>query len=134
MSLVSDFTENYSGAIPPTSMADGGILLGDFRGNAIRMGTPHRIAVNNVVEPAIIINAPPIHFDVLNDSCYDICKSYPISGGSAFSSELVQSASNEVEANTNVHNSWGISSKLSLGGKFLGIGVEATIKAKYAPL
>ncbi len=131
MSLVSDFTENYSGAIPPTSMADGGILLGDFRGNAIRMGTPHRIAVNNVVEPAIIINAPPIHFDVLNDSCYDICKSYPISGGSAFSSELVQSASNEVEANTNVHSSWGISSKLSLGGKFLGIGVEATIKAKY---
>jgi len=131
VSLKSDLTENYSGALAPTSMADGGILLGDFRGNAIRMGKPRRLAVNNLVEPAIIINAPPIHFDVLGDSCYDICKSYPIGNSSAFSSELVQSASNEVEASTNVHSSWGISSQLHLGGKFLGIGVEATIKAKY---
>ncbi len=132
ISNVGNFTENYPGAVPPNQMTDGGILLGYFRGNAIKLGKPRREAVNHLVEPVIIINAPPVHFDMLNDSCLDICKAYPIGGSSdMFSSQLVQTISNEADLTTETHSSWGVSSTLSAGGTFLGIGVKTSLTAKY---
>jgi hypothetical protein len=112
-------------------MEDGGILPAYLQGNAVRMGKPQRWSVTNLVEPVVILNAPPIHFDVIGDSCYDICKSFPVGTSTNFFSQYVKSATNEAELTTNVHSSWGISSTLSAGGKFLGIGVEASLTAKY---
>ncbi len=129
ISLANDFVD--SGAVSPASMIDGGILSAYLHGNKIMMGKPKLQAVKNLVEPVIILNAPPIHFDMINDSSYDICKSFPIGGSSAFSSQLVQSASNEAQITTDVHNSWGVSSTLSAGFKLFGIGVSASLTAKY---
>ena len=129
---VSDLVENYPGALnPSTQMASGGILLANLKGNAIRLGKPHRLAVTNLVEPVVILNAPPIHFDVIGDSVYDICNSYPIGGNSSFLSQYVKSTSSTAELSTTVHSDWGVSSSLSVGGSFLGIGASASLTAKY---
>ncbi len=114
-----------------TGHGEGGIIPAYFAGNKITMGKPKKVSVTHIIEPSIIINAPPIHFDVIGDSCFDICKSFPIGGSSAFSSELVQSATNEAEVTTEVHSTWGVSATLSAGGDFLGIGVKASLTAKY---
>ena len=132
LNLVSDLVENYSGALNPrTQMANGGILLANLKGNAIRLGKPHRLAVTNLVEPVVILNAPPIHFDIIGDSVYDICNSYPIGGSSNFFSQYVKSTSNEVELQTTTSSDWGVSASLSVGGSFLGIGASASLTAKY---
>ncbi|MFZ1081123.1 MAG: T9SS type A sorting domain-containing protein, partial [Candidatus Kryptoniota bacterium] len=131
LSLRSDLIGNFSGAVPSTPYVEAGILPAYLRGNKITMGIPKKLSVTSLVEPAVIVNAPPIHLDVIGDSCYDICKSYPIGGSSAFSSALVQSSTNQAEVTTDVHSAWGVSVGLSTKEKFLGIGVEASIKAKY---
>ena len=132
LNLVSNLV-NYSDTLYNTLNSDEGILPAYLRGNAIRMGKPYLKTVKNVVEPAIILNAPPIHFDVINDSSYDICNSYPIvqNGNSLFYSQLVQSSTHEAEVTTNVHSSWGVSAALSGGGSFLGKGASASLTAKY---
>ena len=132
MGQYSDLIENYAGALSPTAMTGGGILPAYLHGNKITLGKPTLRVVKNLVEPVIILNAPPIHFDVINNSSYDICNSYPInSGNSLFYSQLVQSATHEAEVTTNVHSSWGVSATLSAEGKFFGIGVSASLTAKY---
>ena len=131
LSLVSDLVENYIGALPPTSMADGGILPAYLHGNAIRLGKPKRLSVTSLVEPVVILNAPPLHLDVIGDSCYDICKSYPVGVSTNFFSQYVKSTTSEAELTTNVHGDWGVSATLSAGASFLGIGVKASFSAKY---
>ena len=129
---VSTFSGNYSNTVAPNLMWDGGILLGDFQGNAIRLGRPRTLVVNHIVEPAIILNAPPVGFDVIGDSTYNICDAYPINGSSDdFYSQLIQGTSKGIEVSTETHSSWGVSSTLSAGGEFLGIGVKASFTAKY---
>jgi hypothetical protein len=130
--FISKVCNNLSvGIAASPGIGEGGIIPAYFAGNKITMGIPKLQAVKNLIEPVIIINAPPIHFDVINDSCYDICKSYPIGGTSAFSSQLLQTNSTEADLTTETHSSWGLSSTLSAGGKFLGIGVKASLTAKY---
>ena len=129
--LASDLVENYAGAVSPTTMADGGILLPYLRGNAIRLGIPRELFVSSLVEPAVILNAPPIHFESIGDSTYDICKSYPVGTGSNFYSQYSKSISSQWELSTNEHSDWGVSAGLSIDKSFLGIGVKASIKTKY---
>jgi hypothetical protein len=130
--LYSDLIENYAGALSPTAMTGGGIIPAYLHGFKITLGKPTLKVVKNLVEPVIILNAPPIHFDVFNNTSYDICNSYPInSSNSLFYSQLVQSSTHEAEVTTNVHSSWGVSATLSAEAKFLGIGVSASLTAKY---
>ena len=112
---------------------EGGIIPAYFAGNKITMGKPELQTIKNVVEPVVILNAPPVHFDVIGESSYDICSSYPINGSTSpsFSSQFEESSSSEVEVTTNVHSSWGVSASLSYENKFFGIGVSGSLTAKY---
>ncbi len=131
LGLASDLVENYAGAISPTTMTGGGILLPYLRGNAIRLGKPKQMLISSLVEPVVILNAPPIHFDVIGDSTYDICKSYPVGTSTNFYSQYTKSTTDQWELTTNVHSDWGVSASLTYEKKLLGFGVKASIKAKY---
>ena len=49
--------------------------IGEFDGD-IRLGSPNRFSATEILQPLVILNAPPIHFDVFNDQIYDLCSSY----------------------------------------------------------
>jgi hypothetical protein len=51
------------------------LALGDFDGDGLRLGEPTK-RVSDVFVPVMIMNAPPTHFDIINNSTLDINKLY----------------------------------------------------------
>ena len=78
----------------------------------------------------MILNALPIHFDGWNDTCYDVCKSYGPNHGN-FTATYRQQSGQTVEFSTQIKSDWGLSTTVSGGGSFLGIGVKTHFAAKY---
>jgi hypothetical protein len=44
------------------------LALGDFDGDGFRLGQPSYFRASGVTQPLIIVNAPPVHFDIFNDN------------------------------------------------------------------
>ncbi len=51
------------------------LAVPDFDGDGIRFGPPVRIK-ESVIDPIIVLNSPPVHFDVFDNTPYDICMSF----------------------------------------------------------
>ena len=106
------------------------IALGDFDGDAVRLGRPRLFSKEYVIQPTVILNAPPVHFDIINDTTYDVCFSYN-ENDPEFVSSYEYTSSSDKQVETEVHGDWGISASLSVGGSFLGIGAKTTLTTKY---
>ena len=106
------------------------IALGDFDGDRVRLGTPTRYQITDILQPMVILNAPPIHFDIINGTAYDLNKCYN-SNNCQFHSIYQKVTTNSVEVSSTINREWGVDASLSGGGNFLGIGVKASMKASY---
>lgn len=126
ISAVSCIETAIDGAYLPSCV----MALGDFDGDAVRLGTPRRFYKKTVIQPTVILNAPPVHFDVFNDTCYDVSLAYN-ENECLFKSFYLTQSGLEKEVQTEVHRDWGMSSSLTAGGSFLGIGASATLSAHY---
>ena len=116
----------------PSHRAGGGIFAGHLRGNGIRFGVPRKHRLEKIVEPLVILNAPPVHIDVIADSTYDICRAYPISSDSLkWETRYASTVTNGATASTTSNADWSVSSTVSSGGQVFGIGVKASLTAKY---
>ncbi|MCX8106436.1 MAG: T9SS type A sorting domain-containing protein [Ignavibacterium album] len=104
--------------------------LGDFNGDRVRLGAPNRYQITDILQPMVILNAPPIHFDIINGVIYDLNACY--NGNNCdFYSRYEKVSSQSVEVKSEVHRDWGVSASLSGGGNFLGLGVKASMTASY---
>lgn len=104
----------------------------DMDGDAIKLGKPKRILKESVFQPIVVLNSPPVHFDILNNQPYDICLAFNANAPSClFNSRYGTVAGTGTEVQTNVHADWGVSASLSGGFKPLGIVVNANLGAKY---
>jgi hypothetical protein len=106
------------------------IAPGDFDGDAVRLGKPRLFSREYVVQPTVILNAPPVHYDIINDTTYDVCFSYN-ENDPEFVSSYEYTTSSDKQVETEVHGDWGISASLSAGGSFLGVGARTTLTTKY---
>ncbi len=108
------------------------LAAGDFDGGGIRLGTPKYYNATDIVQPLVILNAPPTHFDVLNSSAYDINRSYNGQSSDFYSKYFTQSES-EIEVETEIHSDWVVGGSVSGGFTIPGlkIGVEAKIEGEY---
>ncbi|MEJ5262751.1 MAG: FG-GAP-like repeat-containing protein [Ignavibacterium sp.] len=106
------------------------LALGDFNGDRVRLGAPNRYQVTNILQPMVILNAPPIHFDIFNGVIYDISSCY--NGNNCdFYSRYEKVSNQSVEVQSEVHKDWGVSASLSGGANFLGLGVKTSMTANY---
>lgn len=108
------------------------LALGDFDGSDLTLGTPTYFHVDSVVQPLVILNAPPVHFDVFNDTSYDICDVF--NGGSnsgSFVATYTQSTTNIDEMQTTLNSSWGIDASLSADFSYEAVKVSASLDAQY---
>jgi len=105
------------------------IQWADFDGD-IRLGAPRHSRITAILQPLVILNAPPIHFDVFNDSCFDVCKSYNQNVGQFIASYIKQS-SQMTEVQTTINSDWGISSTLSTSHSFFGVSVKSHLTTSY---
>ncbi len=108
------------------------LALGDFDGSDLTLGTPTYFHVDSVFQPLVILNAPPVHFDVFNDTSYDICNVF--NGGSnsgSFVASYTKQTTNTDEMQTTLNSSWGIDASLSADFSYEAVKVSASLDAQY---
>ncbi|HYX09347.1 MAG TPA: FG-GAP-like repeat-containing protein [Bacteroidales bacterium] len=108
------------------------VALGDINGNSFRIGEGKHYRKTNIVQPLVILNAPPTHFDVLDDNVYDLnlCYNDNLANCGQYATYL-KSTSETKMVNTTINSDWGVSSTLSGGASYLGVEVKAYMTGSY---
>jgi hypothetical protein len=108
------------------------LAAGDFNGDNFRIGEGKKYIKTDVIQPLVILNAPPTHFDVINGVVYDINSCYNANlANCAHKATYYKAESESRMVNTQVYSNWAISAGLKLGASAYGVGVEAHMKATY---
>ncbi len=102
---------------------------GNFDGGDIRLGMPARYRKTDILQPIVILNAPPIHFDVFDGTAWDISNSYP--NTCLFYARYEKQTENSVEVQTRVSQSWGVSQSFGFDLSYMGIGARASMEQRY---
>ncbi len=127
-------SSDYVAIEPITSIA---VATGDFDGDAVRLGQPTVQTVNDIVQPLVILNAPPIHFDVIDETSFDINKCFNLAPDQTCTHRAIyeNASSSELEVSTQISTDWGLSASLTgkAEGKFGPVSgsIEATISGAY---
>ncbi|MEK9136019.1 MAG: T9SS type A sorting domain-containing protein, partial [Bacteroidota bacterium] len=136
-SLLSNLTlkaqRQYDEPVPNTggqSDRHYAITLGDFDGDRIRLGPPRRYQVSQMIQPMVILNAPPIHFDVFNDTTFDVCRSYN-GNPPLFYSRFRKLNTTTVEMTSEVSHAWGVGLAFQESSAVFGLGIKKTLTATY---
>ncbi len=103
------------------------LTAGDFDGKSIRLGDPTYYHVTNIVQPLVILNAPPTHFDVFNDTSFDVTNSYN-GQTSNFYSDYYTTTQTDFQMQTELHTGWTVGGSAS--GTFVIPGLEIPVTAK----
>jgi hypothetical protein len=110
---------------------DFALVVGDFDGDSYRVGNyiHHQGVV--ATTPTVVLKAPPIHFDVLDGTVYDLAECYP--GDCDFIATYHQETSSSATTKTTAKTSFGMGASLTVGGgwDWLGAKAEATVKTTY---
>jgi Secretion system C-terminal sorting domain/Clostridium epsilon toxin ETX/Bacillus mosquitocidal toxin MTX2 len=108
------------------------VTAGDYDGGSIRLGKPNYFSVTDIVQPMVILNAPPVHFDIIDNQVFDINKSFN-GQSSEFFSKYYTASETDIEVSTKVHTGWTIGGKVEGGFSIpiVEIGVKAEIEGEY---
>jgi len=108
------------------------VTTGDFDGGGIRLGKPNYFSATDIVQPLVILNAPPTHFDVFNDTTFDINKSYN-GQESNFYSEYYTTSQTDIEVESELHKGWTIGGSAEGGLTIpkVNIGLKIKIEGEY---
>ena len=90
----------------------------------IRLGSPKRYSATDILQPLVILNAPPIHFDVLDGQSYDVCTSYN-ANDPQFVASYLKEQSQVTELQTEINRDWALSTSVSAGFSFWGVSVSS---------
>lgn len=108
-------------------------VLGDVDGGSVILGDPRRTEVADILNPSLIMNAPPTHFDVFGATSYDVSNLYdageavPSAFVDHFFSQYTSLTTSSFTFNTSFTTDYSLSadveasfaaSGFSIGGKF----------------
>ena len=96
----------------------------------IQLGKPSRYSATAILQPLVILNAPPIHFDVFDGTSYDVSLSYN-ENESDFIAHYEKETSQSTEVSTEFTQDWGLSQSLHAGGSYWGVSVSAYFNETY---
>lgn len=110
------------------------IAVGNFDGCDFTIGQPSHYTKSNVVQTLVVLNAPPVHFDVLNGQTYDVNQCY--NGGDCdFFSQYIKSLDNKIQVSTKVNRDWEVSAGVHLSGDISvapwGVGTTINYEAYF---
>lgn len=111
----------------------------DFGGNGAKLGTPRRYNRTVTGKPTVIVNAPPVHFDVLGGTAFDVNGLFPVgacasSGSCPFYSRYAGSSTRGVTVETQWKRGWDFSTTVSGGFTvpIIDVGVDVEVQTKFA--
>ncbi|HKI44688.1 MAG TPA: T9SS type A sorting domain-containing protein [Balneolales bacterium] len=103
------------------------LALGTFNGANFTLGAPRHFVRNDVVQPLVVLNTPPIHFDMLNGTKYDLSDCFS-GNGCTFNSTYEQQSQSTINLETQTHNDVSDAAGVDLSGN---ISVTATLSAEF---
>jgi len=115
----------------------------DFGGNGTKLGTPRRFTRTVTGKPTVILNAPPVHFDIFGGTEFDVndlfpasqCPRDPDSGllVCPFYSRYAGSTTRGVTVETRWERGWEFSATVSGGFTvpILDVGVDVEVQTKF---
>jgi hypothetical protein len=112
------------------------IALGDFDRDSVRLGKPRRSRRTDIVRPLVVLNAPPTHFDLLNEpNCPGgACDVNQCFGGGAcnFVATHERITQRTIDVTTQVNADWTVSNELKAGldVEIEGVGIKAQERLK----
>lgn len=134
-----DFNVGGTGSDFTASAAVSGISLsvGDFDGDAVQLGPPSRQTVTDITQPLVVLNAPPIHYDIIDGVTYDINKCYDADFriNCEHRSIYENASSSESEVTTQISSDWGVSQSIEAEAgadfNFIQASVKGSLGRKY---
>ena len=90
----------------------------------IHLGSPSRFSATDILQPLVILNAPPIHFDVFDDQTFDVCTSYN-ENDPLFITSYMKESSQLTELQTEINRDWALSTSVSAELSFWGVSVSS---------
>lgn len=110
------------------------LATGSFNGYTFRLGEPLHYRDSDNVQPLVILNAPPVHFDIFNDTYYDINQCY--SGSNCnFTSVYEEIETTSSEVSIEVKSDYGFSIGAGLSGSIetapMGVGGSVNFEAYF---
>ncbi len=96
----------------------------------IRIGKPKRYSFTSILQPLVILNAPPIHFDIFDGEKYDVCRSYN-ENKSEFVAKYIKQTQQSTEVRTEVNRDWSLSASINSGFSFWGVSLSAYLSQTY---
>jgi len=91
------------------------MAVGDFNGDGVILRPPLRSRRTDIIQPIVVLNAPPVHFDVFDGVSYDVNRSFGPNEPLSFS-KYEKEEQRFVEVKIEIHEDWATST--TLGGKF----------------
>ncbi|NJL33070.1 MAG: hypothetical protein HC893_03470 [Chloroflexaceae bacterium] len=131
------------------------LAVGDFDGDGFRVGKPTYYLASEIVQPLVILNAPPTHFDIFNangasydgppyptvpfdvdgyrrseyrdvNNCYNVPRQFVFN--CAFNTQYLETTTEVVGVQAEVKSDWSVSAETSLK---IGTAFESSLKATY---
>jgi hypothetical protein len=107
------------------------ITVGNFDGFDFTIGMPTLYHDYGIVQPIVILNAPPVHFDKIDGIINDVNACY--NGGDCdFWSQYTKQSDTSIEVSAQIHNDWDVSAGAKVEGSIeaspMGVGVSTSYK------
>jgi len=120
--------DSYSGS---SSIRQYAIATGDFDGDNVSFGKGRHYSVTNIVQPLVVLNAPPIHFDSIPGAGkFDVNNCF--SGSNCnFKSEYKIKTAYGVSLSTKTNSDWSVSADVNAGVSLGMVDIGASLSASY---
>lgn len=106
------------------------IATGDFDGDRIYLGRPKRHFESEISQPLVILNSPPVHFDVINDTVYDVNVCY--NGNECkHSISYAKTTSGTVRISSSLSMDWGEDTTITGSAGAWGNTIERSMTNSY---
>jgi hypothetical protein len=106
------------------------IATGDFDGDRVRLGRPKRHFESEISQPLVILNSPPVHFDVINDTVYDVNVCY--NGNECkHSISYAKTTSGSVRISSSLSMDWGEDTTITGSAGAWGNTIERSMTNSY---
>jgi len=107
------------------------IALGDFSGDRTWLGSPVHQRRTGVLQPSVILHAPPVHYDILNSTVFDVSGCFP-NQNCGFQSTYIQTTSDAQTVTIQHHEDWAASAGVKLTAPGSETKVEVTYGEKFS--
>ena len=107
------------------------IALGDFDGDRVRLGKPVHFRRSGVMQPEVVLYTPPIHYDIINGTVYDLSGCYP-NQSCGFTSSYIQSTTVDTTITTEIHEDWGGDATITSSQFIFKEKIKATYGDKFS--